>query len=126
MAARPCTSHYTLGLSDYGGPHRAPPKSQARCGLATAGAALEWDCGGYLRVIAFATKWVDDAGMKKRAFAAVLWFYVGWYGGAMLAEFLGVSPLLGPLIGTAAAALFVGDPRGPSGPVVNGLGHRSA
>ena len=52
--------------------------------------------------------------MKKRAFAAVLWFYVGWYGGAMLAEFLGVSPLLGPLIGTAAAALFVGAPRGPS------------
>ena len=51
-------------------------------------------------------------GMKKRAFAAVLWFYVGWYGGAMLAEFLGVSPLLGPLIGTAAAVLFVGDPRG--------------
>ena len=48
--------------------------------------------------------------MKKRAFAAVLWFYVGWYGGAMLAAFLGVSPLLGPLIGTAAAALFVGDP----------------
>ena len=54
--------------------------------------------------------------MKKRAFAAVLWFYVGWYGGAMLAEFLGVSPLLGPLIGTAAAALFVGDPGASSGP----------
>ena len=66
----------------------------------------------YLRVIAFDSGWVDDAGMKKRAFAALLWFYVGWYGGAMLAEFLGVSPLLGPLIGTAAAALFVGDPRG--------------
>ena len=65
--------------------------------------------------------------MKKRAFAAVLWFYVGWYGGAMLAEFLGVSPLLGPLIGTAAAALFVGDPRGIDlGRVVIGLVHRSA
>ncbi len=38
--------------------------------------------------------------MKKRVFAAVLWFYVGWYGGAMLAEFLGVSPMLGPIIGT--------------------------
>ena len=50
--------------------------------------------------------------MKKRAFAAILWFYVGWYGGAMLAEFLGVSPLLGPMIGAAAAALFVADPRG--------------
>jgi hypothetical protein len=50
--------------------------------------------------------------MKKRAFAALLWFYVGWYGGAMLAEFLGVSPLIGPMVGAAASALFVGDPRG--------------
>ena len=50
--------------------------------------------------------------MKKRIFATFMWFYVGWYGGAMLAEFLGVSPILGPIIGTAAAALFVGDPRG--------------
>ena len=49
--------------------------------------------------------------MKKRAFAALLWFYAGWYGGALLAEFLGVSPLIGPIIGTAAAGLFVGDPR---------------
>jgi hypothetical protein len=49
--------------------------------------------------------------MKKRIFATFLWFYVGWYGGAMLAEFLGVSPILGPIIGAAAAALFVGDPR---------------
>lgn len=49
--------------------------------------------------------------MKKRVLATFLWFYVGWYGGAMLAEFLGVSPLLGPIIGAAAAALFVGDPR---------------
>ena len=49
--------------------------------------------------------------MKKRVFATFLWFYVGWYGGAMLAEFLGVSPILGPIIGAAAAALFVGDPR---------------
>jgi hypothetical protein len=49
--------------------------------------------------------------MKKRIFATFLWFYVGWYGGALLAEFLGVSPVLGPIIGAAAAALFVGDPR---------------
>ena len=49
--------------------------------------------------------------MKKRIFATFLLFYVGWYGGAMLAEFLGVSPVLGPIIGVAAAALFVGDPR---------------
>jgi hypothetical protein len=50
--------------------------------------------------------------MKKRVLSAFLWFYAGWYGGAMLAEFLGVSPFLGPIIGAAAAALIVGDPRG--------------
>jgi hypothetical protein len=50
-------------------------------------------------------------GMKKRVFAAFLWFYAGWYGGAMLAAFLGVNPLIGPIIGATAAALFVGDPR---------------
>jgi hypothetical protein len=54
---------------------------------------------------------LDDIAMKKRIFATFMWFYVGWYGGAMLAEFLGVSPVLGPIIGAAAAALFVGDPR---------------
>lgn len=50
-------------------------------------------------------------GMTKRAFAAILWFYTGWYAGAILAEFLGVSPALGPIIGAAAAGLIVGDPR---------------
>ena len=50
-------------------------------------------------------------GMTKRVLAAILWFYTGWYAGAMLAEFLGVSPLLGPIIGAAAAGLIVGDPR---------------
>ena len=49
--------------------------------------------------------------MKKRILAAFLWFYAGWYGGAILADFLGVSPLLGPIIGAAVAALVVGDPR---------------
>jgi hypothetical protein len=49
--------------------------------------------------------------VKKRILATFLWFYAGWYGGAMLAEFLGLSPLLGPIIGTAAASLFAGDPR---------------
>ena len=51
-------------------------------------------------------------GMTKRILAAFLWFYAGWYGGAMLAEFLGVSSVLGVIIGAAAAALIVGDPRG--------------
>ncbi len=49
--------------------------------------------------------------MTKRFFAAMLWFYTGWYAGAMLAEFIGVSPVLGPLIGAAAAGLIAGDPR---------------
>ena len=50
--------------------------------------------------------------MTKRILAAFLWFYTGWYAGAMLAEFLSVSPVLGPIIGAAAAGLIVGDPRG--------------
>jgi len=49
--------------------------------------------------------------MKKRIFAAFLWFYTGWYGGALLADFIGVSPFLGPIIGAAAAAMIAGDPR---------------
>jgi hypothetical protein len=64
------------------------------------------------------TRWVvsgaaceQDAVMKKRILATFLWFYAGWYAGAILAEFLGVSQLLGPIIGMAAAALVAGDPR---------------
>lgn len=49
--------------------------------------------------------------MKKRVLSAFLWFYSGWYAGALLADVIGVSPFLGPLIGAAAAALIVGDPR---------------
>ncbi len=52
-----------------------------------------------------------DARMFKRVLAALLWFYAGWYGGALLADFLGVSLLLGPIIGAATAALVAGDPR---------------
>ena len=51
------------------------------------------------------------ASMVKRIFAAFLWFYTGWYGGALLASFLGLNPAIGPIIGAAAAALIVGDPR---------------
>jgi hypothetical protein len=50
--------------------------------------------------------------MKKRALAAVLWFYAIWYAGAMIAQIAGLSPALGPILGTAAAALIAGDPRG--------------
>lgn len=41
-----------------------------------------------------------------------LWFYAWWYVGSVVAYVLGISPLLGPIMGAAAAALFVGDPRG--------------
>ena len=51
------------------------------------------------------------AGMSKRILAAILWFYTGWYAGAMVAELVGISPLLGPILGATAAALIAGDPR---------------
>jgi hypothetical protein len=53
----------------------------------------------------------DARVMKKRALAAVLWFYAAWYVGAMVANVLGVSGALGPIFGTAAAAIIAGDPR---------------
>lgn len=49
--------------------------------------------------------------MLKRVLAALLWFYAGWYAGNVLADLFGVSMLLGPIIGAAAAALVAGDPR---------------
>ncbi|HEX5825771.1 MAG TPA: hypothetical protein VFY18_15030 [Candidatus Limnocylindrales bacterium] len=50
--------------------------------------------------------------MKKRALAALLWFYAAWYAGAMIADIAGLSVALGPILGTAAAAIVAGDPRG--------------
>ncbi len=50
--------------------------------------------------------------MKKRALAAILWFFAGWYGGALIAMLTGVSPYIGPVLGTVAAALVAGDPFG--------------
>ena len=52
----------------------------------------------------------DPLAMTKRVAAAFLWFYTGWYAGAFLAEIFGVSPVIGPIIGVAAAGLLVGDP----------------
>jgi hypothetical protein len=49
--------------------------------------------------------------MKKRVAATLLWFYSMWYAGAMIATLFGLSPALGPILGTAAAALVGGDPR---------------
>ncbi len=49
--------------------------------------------------------------MSKRVFAAILWFYTGWYAGAMLATLVGLSTVIGPIIGAAAAGLFIGHAR---------------
>ena len=52
----------------------------------------------------------DPLPMTKRLAAALLWFYAGWYAGAMIAGFLGISPVIGPILGAAAAGFLVGDP----------------
>ena len=49
--------------------------------------------------------------MTKRLLATFLWFYTGWYAGALFADFLGLTTLLVPILGAAAAAVFAGDPR---------------
>ncbi len=53
----------------------------------------------------------ESTGMSKRVLAAVLWFYGGWCLGAMLASVLGISGLLGPILGMTGAVLIAGDPR---------------
>jgi hypothetical protein len=50
--------------------------------------------------------------MTKRVIATLLWFYAGWYAGAMVAELFGISPALGPILAVAMAAIIGGDPRG--------------
>jgi len=50
--------------------------------------------------------------MKKRLAAALLWFYTGWYAGALIAYAVGAPELIGPVIGAVGAAIFAGDPRG--------------
>ena len=49
--------------------------------------------------------------MTKRVVAAFLWFYTGWYAGAMIAAFIGINPAIGPIVGVAAAGLVIVDPR---------------
>ena len=53
----------------------------------------------------------------KRAAAALIWFYVGWTAGAFIdfvAALSGVAigPVLGIVLGTAAASIIAGDPSG--------------
>jgi hypothetical protein len=48
--------------------------------------------------------------MKKRIAVGALWLYAGWCLGAFIAWMLGVSAILGPVLGFAAAAVIAGDP----------------
>lgn len=66
----------------------------------------------YEQAMAFLWCGPHRGGMKKRALSAVLWFYCGWYAGAMIAHALDLSIAIGPILGVAAAALIAGDPRG--------------
>jgi hypothetical protein len=50
--------------------------------------------------------------MSKRIAAGILWFLAAWYLGAWIALLLGISDVLGPILGLAAAAVVVGDPLG--------------
>jgi hypothetical protein len=45
--------------------------------------------------------------MKKRAFGALLWVYIGWYAGSLVSEMFGASLLIGLIPGIIAAALVL-------------------
>ena len=66
---------------------------------------------GTLRWLFAAAGEAQPPSMTKRVLAAILWFYTGWYAGAMIADVFGISAMLGPIIGVAAAGLVVLDPR---------------
>ena len=50
--------------------------------------------------------------MAKRLLLTLLWFFTGWYAGAMVAELTGLTEFLGPVVGAAFGAVYAGDPRG--------------
>src|SRR5256885_8380265 len=62
------------------------------------------------RVIAQSLGRRHRSGMKRIA-ATALWFYAGLTAGSFAALVLGLSPALGPIIATAAAAIVAVDPR---------------
>ena len=43
----------------------------------------------------------------KRLFAAILWFFTGWYAWNFIAEATGLSSFIGPVAGIALAAAIV-------------------
>ena len=50
--------------------------------------------------------------MKKRVLAGILWFFATWYAWNILASFMGLSEIAGPILGLAAGVLFAVDPLG--------------
>ena len=48
--------------------------------------------------------------MTKRTASALLWFVAGWYAWATVATVGDLTPVFGPLLGAALAAVFAGDP----------------
>lgn len=48
--------------------------------------------------------------MKKRILATGLWFFAGWYAGAILGWFLGIDAPIGLLVAVAAGAFVWVDP----------------
>lgn len=52
----------------------------------------------------------DDASMKKRILATGLWFFAGWYAGAIVAWVIGIDAPMGLLVGIAAGAFVWSDP----------------
>lgn len=48
----------------------------------------------------------------KRAVAAFLWFFVGWFVGAVAAWAIGLGPLVAPVVAILLAALIFADPLG--------------
>ena len=53
---------------------------------------------------------LDDAPMKKRILATTLWFFAGWYGGAVLAWVIGIEAPIGLIAGIAAGGFVWADP----------------
>jgi len=52
--------------------------------------------------------WGDHiSGMKKRLFAAALWFYAAWTFGSMVAWALGLGVALGPIFGVVTAGFIL-------------------
>jgi hypothetical protein len=52
----------------------------------------------------------DGSAMSKRILAGVLWLFAVWYLGNIVSFHLGISDLLGPILGISAALVVVADP----------------